>query len=154
MSSSRCNWLRRENLENSWYERFLEENENKPENISIQKRSVKCLRSEYISSRFQVFFKKAMLINFTKFTEKQSYRSLFFDTILDLKFTKRLADYRWSTISYFCKLSLLRCVDLSHKISLTSALALGYSLMINYKIFRTNIVNHCKFESVKSNLST
>ena len=40
-----------------------------------------------------------MLINFTKFTEKQSYRNLFFDTILGLKFKKRLANYRWSTIS-------------------------------------------------------
>ena len=46
------------------------------------------MRFNDISSLFQLFFKKSMLINFTKLTEKQSYRSLFFDTILGLKFKK------------------------------------------------------------------
>ena len=91
-----------------------------------------------------MFFKKAVLMNFTKFAEKQSYRSPFFDTILGLKFNKRLADNRWSTAS--AKYPLF--------VALTSALDLGYSLMINYKIFRANTVNRCKFESIKSNLST
>ena len=57
------------------------------------------MRFKDISSRFQVFYKKAILINFTKFTEKQSYWSLFSDKVSGLKFKKRLADCRWATIS-------------------------------------------------------
>ena len=70
-----------------------------PLNISIWKKSVKCLRFKDISSHFQVFYKKAALVNLTKFTGKQLYRSLFFDKVLGLKFKKRLADYLWATIS-------------------------------------------------------
>ena len=63
--------------------KFLEENENRLVNISIQKRSVKRLRFKDVSSRFQVLYKKTILINFTG---KQLYRSLFFDKALGLNF--------------------------------------------------------------------
>ena len=79
--------------------RFLEENENELVNISIWKRSVKYFRFKNISSRFQVFFKKAILTNFKKFTGKQLYSSLFFDKVLGLEFKKSLANYLWATIS-------------------------------------------------------
>ena len=45
-------------------------------------------------------FRKAILINFIKFTGKQLYMSLFFNKVLDLKSQKkRLMDYRWATAS-------------------------------------------------------
>ena len=47
-----------------------------------------------ISSRFQVLCTKVILINLTKLIGKQSYRSLFFHKVVDLKFKKKLADYR------------------------------------------------------------
>ena len=70
--------------------------------------SVKCLRFKDISSRFQVFYEKAIQISFTKFIEKQSYRSLFSDRVSGLKLKERLADYYWATISAKCSLYSLR----------------------------------------------
>ena len=139
VSSGRWNRPRRENFENSWKERFLEGNENKQVNISIYKRSVKCLRFQDSSSHFQVFHKKAILINYTKFTEKQSYSSLFFDKVLGLKLKKILTDYHWATI--FAKHPLLVT-------STSVTLDLGYSLMINYKHFHSK---YCESLRVRIN---
>ena len=61
---------------------FPEENENKPVNISIKNRSVKSLRFKDISSSSQVFYKKVVLVNITKFAAKHLHRNLFFDKIV------------------------------------------------------------------------
>ena len=43
-----------------------------------------------IHRRSQVFYKKTVLINFTKFKGKHFYRTLFLDKVVGLKFKKRL----------------------------------------------------------------
>ena len=63
---------------------FLEENENKLVNTAIYKRSTESLRSKDISSLSHVFYKKAVPINLTKFTEFLS-RSLAFDKFIGLQ---------------------------------------------------------------------
>ena len=57
--------------------------------------------------------------------------SHFFDKVLDLKFKKRLADYRWATISAKYLYSLRRPQPQNY------TLDLGYSLMINNKYFQS-----------------
>ena len=95
---SRCSWLQRENLENSWQcfslnracfksmseWKNIEENENKLVNISIYKRSVKSRTFKNMSSCFQMFFKNAILMNLTKLTGKHLCWCLFFDKVIGL----------------------------------------------------------------------
>ena len=88
------------------------------------------MRPRDISSRFQGFYKKAMLINFTKFTEKKSCRSLFFDKVLGLKFKKNSR----TTAGQLFRLNTLYSLRRPQPQNVT--LVRGYSLMVNYKHFR------------------
>ena len=125
-----------------------------------------------------MFYKKAILINFTKFTGKQLYRCLFFDNVLALQFKKRLADYRWAAISakYPLFVTLTSAenvtpVDKGRKLNVyktfrirlgrllnvlctfnlrtvSTGLDLAYSLMINNKYFQSK---HCESLRVQIN---
>ena len=125
-----------------------------------------------------MFYKKVILINFTKFTGKQLYRCLFFDNVLALQFKKRLADYRWAAISakYPLFVTLTSAenvtpVDKGRKLNVyktfrirlgrllnvlctfnlrtvSTGLDLAYSLMINNKYFQSK---HCESLRVQIN---
>ena len=79
-----------------------------------------------------MFYKKAILINSTKFTEKQSHRSLFFDKVLGLKFKKK--DSRTTVGRLFLLITLY---SLRRPLPQNVTLDLDYSLMINYKHFQS-----------------
>ena len=95
------------------------------------------MRFKDISSRFQAFYKKAVLVNFTKFTEKQSTKftekrsskSLFFDKVLCLKKDSRTTAGRLFLLNTLYSLHPPQPQNV--------ALNLGYSLMINYKHFQS-----------------
>ena len=88
------------------------------------------MRFKDIFSRFLVFYKKAILINFTKFTGKQLYRGLFFDKVLGLMFQKK--DSR-TTAGRLFLLNTLYSLSRPQPQNVTFDLA--YSLFINYKHF-------------------
>ena len=95
-----------------------------------------------ISSHFQAFYKKAILINFTKFIAEQSYKNLFFDKVLGLKFKKRL---RTTTRRLFLLNTLY---SLRRPQPQNVALDLSDSLMINYKHFQSK---YCESLRVRIN---
>ena len=89
-------------------------------------------RVKEFSSHFLVFCKKTILTDFTKFTGKQLYRSLFFDKVLGLKFKMQNALY-----------------SLHRPQPQNVTLDLGYSLMINNKQFQSK---YCESLRVRINI--
>ena len=108
------------------------------------------MRFKDISSRFQVFFKKSYTGKFYKIDRKTIIQESLFRYNFRPKVYKKT---RGLMLVYnFCKYPLLVAWTSATKCSSPQRLVI--SLMINYNIFRANTMNRCKFESIKSNLST